>query len=126
MHSTHSWGHLRHAERLKGFQEGLLLLLHLTGGMPGRGTEVTSVKCQNTQLALRNIFIYRGQLAYMTEYCKFRSLSNCSFYVARFLPDSVGIRNMKSGLPSPPLPLGTNVSKKVPVTASYRKTLLVR
>ncbi|KAJ3455783.1 hypothetical protein MRS44_017265 [Fusarium solani] len=34
---------------------------HLTAGLPGRGTEATSIRLRNTKLAIRNLFIREGQ-----------------------------------------------------------------
>lgn len=63
--------------------------MHLTGGQPARGTELGVVKYRNTRFTRRNFFVQEGQGFYLTEYHKARAITNHSFYVARFLPDSV-------------------------------------
>jgi hypothetical protein len=68
------------------FQRLLLACIHFTGGIPGRGTEVTTIKWCNTRHVMRNVFVYQGRLVIITEYTKARGRMNKSFYIVRFLP----------------------------------------
>ena len=68
----------------------ILLLLHLTGGQPARGPELTTIRHQNSSAAMRNIYVSNGQLFYMIEYHKARRTTNKSFFVVRYLPLQVG------------------------------------
>ncbi|KAL5351093.1 hypothetical protein ACLOAV_002944 [Pseudogymnoascus australis] len=71
------------------FQRQLLTTVHFTGGLPGRGTEVTTMKWCNTRHVMRNIFVYHGRLIVITEYTKARHKTNRSFYIVHFLPLSI-------------------------------------
>ena len=90
---VHGQWHNRHCHRyLQQFEQlqlQLLLCSHLTGGMPGRGSETRILKQQNTAQALRNIFVYHGRIMLIYEYNKTRTLTNNSFYVVWVLPPSV-------------------------------------
>ena len=68
------------------FSRLLLVCIHFSGGMPGRTTEVATVRYQNSRQVMRNVFAYNGRLAIITEYHKARSRTNHAFYVVRFLP----------------------------------------
>jgi hypothetical protein len=68
----------------------LLPTCHTTGGSPGRGPEVNSVKMENPKDFFRNVFVYNGHLCFLTEYHKARSSTNYAFYVAQFFPPIVG------------------------------------
>ena len=63
--------------------------MHHTGGQPGRGTEIGSIKFRNSGTSTRNLFLHGGDLFYFTEYHKARSATNLSHVVARFLPEPV-------------------------------------
>ena len=76
-------------ERKKRFLELLMAAMHLTGGQPGRGSEIGSIKFRNSMMSSRNLFMHRGDLFYVTEYHKARSATNLSHVVARFLPQPV-------------------------------------
>jgi len=68
----------------------LLSTCHTTGGSPGRGPEVNSVKVDNPKDFFRNVFVYNGHLCLLTEYHKARSNTNYAFYVPLFFPFIVG------------------------------------
>ncbi|KAH6988691.1 hypothetical protein EDB80DRAFT_865701 [Ilyonectria destructans] len=68
----------------------IFVTLHLTAGLPGRGTEVTSIRLRNTKLATRNLFIREGQLVVVFSYNKARALNNYAFYTVRYLLDNLG------------------------------------
>ena len=63
--------------------------VYFTGGQPFRGRELGSVKYRNTESSSRNYSIQNGEGLITTEYHKARASTNYSFYVVRFLPDSV-------------------------------------
>jgi Orsellinic acid/F9775 biosynthesis cluster protein D len=75
--------YLSQVEELK---QQLLVCIHLTGGMPGRGSEITTIKWCNTRHTMRNIFVYHGRLMVLIEYNKTRASTNNAFYIARILP----------------------------------------
>jgi hypothetical protein len=66
-----------------------MVAMHHTGGQPGRGKEIGSIKYRNSGTSIRNLFMHRGDLLYVTEYHKARSATNLSHVVARFLPEPV-------------------------------------
>ena len=83
------WAESRCVQYIKGvntFKKKLLLCIHFTGGLPGRGTEVATIKWCNTRQVSRNVFIYHGRLIVVLEYHKARAITNNSFYVVRVLP----------------------------------------
>ncbi|KAH7137817.1 hypothetical protein EDB81DRAFT_75097 [Dactylonectria macrodidyma] len=62
---------------------------HVTAGLPGRGTETTSIRFRNTKLAIRNVFICEGRVIVIISYNKARASNNHAFYVVRYLPDDL-------------------------------------
>jgi hypothetical protein len=55
-----------------------------------RGSELRVVKFQNTHMTRRNFFVPNGNGFYLTEYhTRAKASPNCSFYVARYLPERV-------------------------------------
>jgi hypothetical protein len=82
---------IRYLQQKKRFLEFKLLMsvMHLTGGQPGRGSEIGSIKFCNSMMSMRNLFIHRGDLFYVTEYHKPRAATNLSHVVALFLPAPV-------------------------------------
>lgn len=71
------------------FKRFLLFCVHVTGGNPPRASEILSLRFRNTQLQMRNVFVYEGQVMILSAYYKdipgdvFRSIH-------RFLPWRVG------------------------------------
>ncbi|KAM5528478.1 hypothetical protein FOXYSP1_18959 [Fusarium oxysporum f. sp. phaseoli] len=59
---------------------------HFSGGLPGRGTEVTTIRHINTTLAVRNVFFRGGQMMMIISYNKARTSNNYAFYIVRYLP----------------------------------------
>jgi hypothetical protein len=59
--------------------------VHVTGGQPGRGKEIGSIKFQNSTTSMRNFFIHKGDLFAVTDYHKARSATGLSHSPARFL-----------------------------------------
>jgi hypothetical protein len=72
--------------RVDALRKQILVCVHFTGGLPGRGTEVTTIKWCNTRQVMRNVFVYNGRLITVLEYNKTRSSTNNSFYIVRVLP----------------------------------------
>jgi len=71
----------------------LLLLFHITGGQPARGTELLSISWCNPRRhgdTLRNIFIEEGKVVFMTKYHKSYSLTSTPKVIQRYLPKEVG------------------------------------
>ena len=69
--------------------------LQLAGGLPGRGTEVTSIRYLNTKLAIRNVFFYGGQMIVVISYNKARASNNYAFYIVRYLPPDLSLSLLK-------------------------------
>lgn len=77
-------------QKLRTFREVLLVLVHIWGGQPGRGPEVTTLRhCDSWQL-VRNIFILDGQVMLVTDRDKTKALRDQGRKVARFLPERIG------------------------------------
>jgi hypothetical protein len=73
------------------FLESLLLLVHLTGGQPARGTELLSLRHRNTTHAIRrSIFIEDGLVTFVTFYHKGYSITGSTKIIHRYLPREVG------------------------------------
>ena len=72
--------------RVEDLKKQLLVCLHFTSGLPGRGTEITTIKWCNTRQSLRNVFVHNGRLVIVIEYNKTRASTNHSFYIVRMLP----------------------------------------
>ncbi|KAI9761428.1 MAG: hypothetical protein M1840_001941 [Geoglossum simile] len=70
------------------FLQHLMLCMHLTGGLPARSPEISTIKYRNSD-TLRNIMFYKGLLASTIRYHKAQTSHNHEFYVARFYPDCV-------------------------------------
>jgi hypothetical protein len=61
----------RYGELVEQFCTRLLLLMHLTGGQPGRTTEILSVRhCNTSYGGPRNIFLWKGLVCFATSYHK--------------------------------------------------------
>ena len=56
------------------FRELLCMLMMLTCGLSGRGTEMTSLRWMNTMDGDRSIYIEDSQIMFITEYRKSMSL----------------------------------------------------
>ena len=65
--------------------------LHVTGGMPARGSELMTVKKENTWSSMRNVFAAHNEwIMYLTEYSKTQSRTNAPRVIPRFFPMPVG------------------------------------
>src|SRR5277367_6555500 len=78
-------------QKVEQFQEKLLLILHMVGGQPARATELIGMRYANTkQGGLRNIFIDRGMVAFVTTYHKNYRQTGKMKIIHRYLPREVG------------------------------------
>jgi hypothetical protein len=78
------------ARKVKGWKECFLILVHLTGGGPGRANEVLSVRRRNGETMMRNVFVDDGMVSLVVGYVKGSSKSMKGSTVMRFLPERVG------------------------------------
>ena len=77
--------------RVDQFLSRLLLLIHLTSGQPARGTELLSLRYQNTVLGhIRGVFIDNGMVSTVTAYHKGYSITGSTKIIHRYLPKEVG------------------------------------
>ena len=77
-------------QRLRRFREALMVLVHVWGGQPGRGPEVTTLRHCDTLQVMRNIFIYDGQVMIITDRDKMKAIRDNGRKVARFVPERIG------------------------------------
>lgn len=69
------------------FLERLLLLVHMTGGQPARGTEILSLRhCNTPEGRHRSIFVENGLISTVTSYSKSQYVSNSTSIIHRYLP----------------------------------------
>ncbi|KAK4913694.1 hypothetical protein LTR49_018028 [Elasticomyces elasticus] len=93
LHSAGSWSktavqkYLRQVDR---FRELLLLCIHITGGQPDRGSEITTIRFRNGFLQDRNVFVIQEQLVVVTRYHKSQSQFDKPKAILCFLPWRVG------------------------------------
>lgn len=74
----------QYLRRVDRFRELLLFCVHVTGGQPARGTEITSLRFRNGYMQDRNVFVMHGHIVVVTRYHKSQSQFD------RFLPWRVG------------------------------------
>jgi len=60
--------------------------VHITASIPGRGTEIGSIRVLNTALGIRHVFVRRGRILIIIPYNKARASNNYAFYIVRYLP----------------------------------------
>lgn len=75
--------------RFKAFKRLLMVIIHIWGGQPGRGPEMTTLKFCDTQQVMRNVFVFDGGVMLITDRDKNRSIRGLGRKVARFLPKRV-------------------------------------
>ena len=81
----------KYIRRTYHFLERLLLLIHMTGGQPARGTELLTLRWRNSsQSDIRSIFVDNGMLSFVTSYHKNYSTSSTTRIIHRFLPPEIG------------------------------------
>ena len=86
--ARHVRKYLRPVDR---FRKLLLVCVHLTGGQPRRGTEVTAICFKNGFLQDRNVFVIRRQVVVVTRYHRSASQFDKPKVIPRFLPWRVGV-----------------------------------
>ncbi|KAI3570585.1 hypothetical protein IWW34DRAFT_903267 [Fusarium oxysporum f. sp. albedinis] len=69
--------------------------IHLRAGLPGRGTEVTSIRYLNSKLFIRNVFFYDGRMIIIISYNKARASNNYAFYIVRYVPADLSLSLLK-------------------------------
>ena len=80
-----------YAGEISRFKEMLLVLAHITGGQPARGTEILSVRHSNTSMGgHRSIFVEDGLVVLVTRYHKGFIMSGDNKIIHRYLPREVG------------------------------------
>ena len=74
------------------FKEELIVLCHMAGGAPARGTEVVSIRTENGESARaqRGVFVDNGMVELVTGYHKGYSKSGEAKIIHRYLPQEVG------------------------------------
>lgn len=78
--------------KVNRWKEGMLALVHMSGGAPARATELISIQQVNGPNARshRGIFIDQGMVAFVTSYHKGFSASQQQKCIHRFVPREVG------------------------------------
>ena len=77
-----------YTKAVRKFKEGLFALVHFTAGAPARGTEITSIMCENdcSGHGQRGVFVEGGLVAFVTTYHKGYSFSKCVKTIHRYVP----------------------------------------
>ena len=76
---------------VRKFKEALFVLIHLSAGAPARGTEMTSILCENdaSGVGYRGVFVEGGLVAFVTTYHKGYSFSKHVKTIHRYVPREV-------------------------------------
>ncbi|ENH73681.1 hypothetical protein Focb16_v005400 [Fusarium oxysporum f. sp. cubense] len=69
--------------------------IHFRASLPGRGTEVTSIRYLNSKLSIRNVFFYDGRMIIIISYNKARASNNYAFYIVRYVPIDLSLSLLK-------------------------------
>jgi hypothetical protein len=80
----------KYLRKVDRFRELLLFCVHIAGGQPARGTEITSIRFRNGFQQDRNVFAIQGHMVIVTRYHKSQSQFDKPKVVPRFLPWRVG------------------------------------
>jgi superfamily II DNA helicase RecQ len=80
----------KYLRKVDRFRELLLFCVHVTGGQPARGTEITSIRFRNGFQQDRNVFAIQGHMVVVTRYHKSQSQFDKPKVIPRFLPWRVG------------------------------------
>jgi hypothetical protein len=90
---TLSWDQkavLSYQQQVNAFLRRMLLLIHMTGGQPARGTELLVLRWRNSDTCdVRNITIENGLVCFVTSYHKNYSTTNSTKIIHRYLPPEV-------------------------------------
>jgi hypothetical protein len=77
-------------DKVDAFLERLLLLIHMTGGQPPRGTELMGLQHSNSaQGQHRGIFVEEGLISTVTSYHKGYNITGTTNIIHRYLPKEV-------------------------------------
>ena len=76
-------------QHMQHFLNLLAVLVHITGGLPLRGTELLTMRYANGPTAIRNVYVQGGQVMIVLDYCKTTSQHRQSKSRAYFLPKAV-------------------------------------
>jgi hypothetical protein len=89
MRKQGEWSRLevrKYLRKVDRFRELLLFCVHVTGGQPARGTEITSIRFRNGFQQDRNVFAIQGHMVVVTRYYKSQSQFDKPKVIPRFLP----------------------------------------
>nr|ACP42044.1 TLH5 [Pyricularia oryzae] len=82
----------RYERSVERFREQILLLMHITGGQPARGTEIIGLRMWNTGGGgTRNVFVDNGLISFVVLYHKNIRTTERAKAVSRFVPREVGL-----------------------------------
>ncbi|HEY0770428.1 MAG TPA: hypothetical protein VGD31_08830, partial [Sphingobacteriaceae bacterium] len=70
-------------------RDHLLTAYHLSSGLPGRSTEIASLRFSNRVNALRNFYVTSDVLYTISRYSKNTSRTQSDTYIARFMTPAV-------------------------------------
>ncbi|KAI1663260.1 DUF3505 domain containing protein [Pyrenophora tritici-repentis] len=77
-------------DKVDKFLERLLLLIHMTGGQPPRGTELIGLQHSNSaQGQHRGVFVEEGLISTVTSYHKGYNITGSTKIIHRYLPKEV-------------------------------------
>lgn len=78
-------------KKVRRFKETLFALVHLSGGGPARGTEITSIQCENSidGVGHRGVFVDAGLVSFVSTYHKGYDFSKKVKAVHRYVPREV-------------------------------------
>ena len=80
----------RYLAEVARFRERLSVAIHITAGQPSRTPELLSIRYQNSEREIRNIFIEDGMVVFVSRYHKGFHISNDTKVIQRYLPREVG------------------------------------
>ncbi|KAJ7574807.1 hypothetical protein C8J56DRAFT_802497 [Mycena floridula] len=73
---------LKWLQALAEFEGGLMVLIHLSSGGPGRGTEITNLLAENTATRVRNLFLFGNRhVTIVRNYTKDNNISQKDRYI---------------------------------------------
>ncbi len=73
-------------EKLEEVEEILPVLVHLSGGMPGRATELETYRFRSSESIARHLFLFDGSIYFAPSYRKTQSMQADDLGQYRFLP----------------------------------------
>lgn len=81
----------QYEKAMRACREHLMVLMHMTGGQPARGSEVVTVQYRNSANGeSRGVFVEDGLMVYVTMYHKNIGASAKAKVIHRYLPREVG------------------------------------